>query len=375
MPAAPDFKALANPAIRTLSAYDPGHDIPSLRRRFADAGGLLELGSNENPFGPSPLVLTAIHAELAHLHRYPDPAGMALKQAIASKHGVTEQHILLGNGSHELLMQLAQVFVGQNDEVLLSRYCFAVYPIAAKAVGAQLVFADVFPADHDMPLGHDLDALVAAITPRTKLICFANPNNPTGTWFGSRQMIDFLTRVPSQVMVLVDEAYIEYVSDPALSSALDLGARFPNLIVARTFSKAYGLAGLRVGYLVAEPSLLALLEPIRESFNVNGLGLVAARAALTDATHLQDVVTRTQQEREWLAAAMRSMGVQVLPSQTNFLLVHFGPETPAIENALFERGVIVRPMAGYGLGEYLRITLATRSENERLLSSLRAILQ
>lgn len=375
MSAVPDFKALANPPIRTLAAYDPGHDIPSLRCRFAGAGGLLELGSNENPFGPSPSVLPAIHAELTHLHRYPDPAGKALKQAIARKHGVGEQHIMLGNGSHELLMQLAQVFVGQADQVLLSRYCFAVYPIAAKAVGAELVFVDAFPVDHHMPLGHDLDALAAAITPRTKLICFANPNNPTGTWFDSQQLMDFLVRVPPEVLVLVDEAYIEYVSDPSLSSALDLRMHFPNLIVARTFSKAYGLAGLRVGYLIAEPAVLALLEPVRESFNVNTLALAAAHAALADATHLQEVVTRTVEEREWLAESMRSMGVQVIPSQTNFLLARFGPETPAIENALFERGVIVRPMTGYGLAEYLRITVAMRSENERLIASLRPMLR
>lgn len=373
MPLAPDFAALANPAIRSLAAYDPGHDIPSLRRRFADEGGLLELGSNENPFGPSSSVIRAIQAELGQLHRYPDPAGNALKQAIANTHGVSEQHILLGNGSHELLMQLAQVFTGPDDEVLLSRYCFAVYPIAAKAVGAQLVFVDAFSEDHNMPLGHDLDALAAAITPRTKLICFANPNNPTGTWFSSQQLSDFLTRVPPDVLVLVDEAYIEYVSDPALCSALAFRTRFPNLIVARTFSKAYGLAGLRVGYLVAEPALLALLEPVRESFNVNALALVAAQAALADATHLQKVVSRTREERDWLAAMLRGLGLRVSPSQTNFLLVHFGPETPAIEQALLLQGIVVRPMGGYGLGEYLRITIADRQENERLLAGLTAV--
>lgn len=373
MPLAPDFAALANPAIRSLAAYDPGHDIPSLRRRFADEGGLLELGSNENPFGPSSSVIRAIQAELGQLHRYPDPAGNALKQSIAITHGVSEQHILLGNGSHELLMQLAQVFTGPDDEVLLSRYCFAVYPIAAKAVGAQLVFVDAFSEDHNMPLGHDLDALAAAITPRTKLICFANPNNPTGTWFSSQQLSDFLTRVPPDVLVLVDEAYIEYVSDPALSSALAVRTRYPNLIVARTFSKAYGLAGLRVGYLVAEPALLALLEPVRESFNVNALALVAAQAALADATHLQKVVSRTREERDWLAAMLRGLGLRVSPSQTNFLLVHFGPETPAIEQALLLQGIVVRPMGGYGLGEYLRITIADRQENERLLAGLTAV--
>lgn len=374
MAGVPDFKALANPAIRSLTAYDPGHDIPALRRRFADSGGLLELGSNENPFGPSASVLPSIHAELGQLHRYPDPAGKALKQALAQKHSISTAHIALGNGSHELLMQLAQVFTAPGDEVLLSRYCFAVYPIAAKAAGATPVYSDAFPAEHAMALGHDLDALAAAMTPRTKLICFANPNNPTGTWFGSAQLADFLARVPADVLVLVDEAYIEYVSDPALVSALDLRTRFPNLIVTRTFSKAYGLAGLRIGYAVAEPGLLALLEPIRESFNLNSLALAAAQAALADNDHLQDVVTRTQQERSWLADELAALGLQVLPSQTNFLLVHFGPETPVIEQALFNHGIVVRPMGGYGLGEYLRITVANRSENERLLAGLKAVM-
>jgi histidinol-phosphate aminotransferase len=374
MSAVPDFKALANPAIRTLAAYDPGHDIPSLRRRFADAGGLLELGSNENPFGPSPSVLTAINAELDRLHRYPDPSGKALKQAIAQAHGTAMAQIALGNGSHELLMQLGQVFVGPDDEVLLSRDCFAVYPSAAKAAGAKLVFVDAFPADHAMPLGHDLEAMAAAITPRTKLICLANPNNPTGTWCDSSQLSAFLARVPSHVLVLVDEAYIEYVSDPALRSAVELRTRFPNLIVARTFSKAYGLAGLRVGYIIAEPALLALLEPVRESFNVNALALTAAQAALADDAHLRSVVVQNAAERESLAGALRSMGLQVLPSQTNFLLVHFGAKTSAIEQALFERGVIVRPMVGYGLADYLRITVATHPENQRLLANLKAVL-
>jgi histidinol-phosphate aminotransferase len=216
--------------------------------------------------------------------------------------------------------------------------------------------------------------MAAAITPRTKLICLANPNNPTGTWCDSSQLSAFLARVPSHVLVLVDEAYIEYVSDPALRSAVELRTRFPNLIVARTFSKAYGLAGLRVGYIIAEPALLALLEPVRESFNVNALALTAAQAALADDAHLRSVVVQNAAERESLAGALRSMGLQVLPSQTNFLLVHFGAKTSAIEQALFERGVIVRPMVGYGLADYLRITVATHPENQRLLANLKAVL-
>lgn len=369
-----DFRARATPAIRALTAYDPGHDIPALRKRFAGCGGLLELGSNENAYGPSPAVAEAMQAVLPALHRYPDPAGKALKAAIARRHGVREEQILLGNGSHELLMQLAQVFSGPGEDIVASRYCFAVYPIAAQAAGARLVLAEAFGEHADMPLGHDLDALAAAITPATKLLFFANPNNPTGTWFSSAQLAGFLARVPPEVLVVADEAYIEYVTDPELASAMALRARFPNLAVARTFSKAYGLAGLRAGYLVADATVVQAMEPVRESFNLNAMALAAAEAALADAVHLESVRARNAAERARLAQALTNLGLTVLPSQTNFLLVRFGPDTAAIEQALFARGVILRPMAGYGLGGYLRITVATPAENDRLLVTLREVL-
>ena len=374
MAAAPDFGALANAPIRNLQAYDPGHDIPALRARFGASGGLLELGSNENCYGPSPAVQAALARQSGLLHRYPDPAGKALKSAIAALHGVSVAEIALGNGSHELLMQLAQVFAGPGDEILVSRYGFAVYPIAARAVGADLVVAEAFPPAAGMPLGHDLDALAAAIGPRTKLVCFANPNNPTGTWFTTEALAAFLDKVPAQVLVLADEAYIEYATEPGLSSALGLRARHPNLIVSRTFSKAYGLAGLRAGYLIADPALVALLEPIRESFNLNCLALAAAEAALSDSAHLASVREANATERAWLATELAGLGLRVLPSQTNFLLVHFGARTAAIERALLAQGIILRPMAGYGLAEYLRVTVSDRAENGRLLAVLAQVL-
>lgn len=374
MAAVPDFTALANPPLRNLQAYDPGHDIPALRARFADIGGLLELGSNENCHGPSARVQAALSAQLPLLHRYPDPSGKALKAAIAALHGVGTGQIALGNGSHELLMQLAQVFAGPSDEILVSRYCFAVYPIAARAVGAGLVFAEAFPPSAAMPLGHDLDAMAAGIGPRTKLVFFANPNNPTGTWFSHAELAHFMAKVPSHVLVVADEAYIEYATDSGLVSALALRARFPNLIVCRTFSKAYGLAGLRAGYLIADPSVVRLLEPIRESFNLNAMALAAAEAALADPAHLARVCADNARERAWLAAELAKAGLPALPSQTNFLLVRFGARTQAIERALLERGVILRPMGGYGLAEYLRITVSDRAENSRLLAVLAEVL-
>lgn len=369
-----DFKTLANPAMRTLLAYDPGHDIPALRRRFADAGGLLELGSNENCYGPSPLVAPGLQAELDTLFRYPDPAGKALKQALSEKLGIPVESIALGNGSHELLMQLAQVFAAPGDDVLVSRYCFAVYPIAAKAAGARLVTVEANPPGHAMPLGHDPDALLSGITANTKMICFANPNNPTGTWFSFERLAGFLAEVPADVLVVVDEAYIEYVTDPEIRSALTLIGDYPNLIVTRTFSKAYGLAGLRAGFAVAHPEIIKLMEPIRESFNLNAIALQAARLALSDEPHIDKIRAGNAIERDWMRARLADLGVEVLPSQANFVLARFGVRTAAIENALFQRGVMVRPMSGYGLGDYLRITLASRGENQRFIDTLQEVM-
>jgi len=374
MPMPIDFKALANPAMRTLLAYDPGHDVPALRKAFAPQGGLLELGSNENSLGPSPDILPSLMAELDALYRYPDPTGKDLKQAIAGKHGVSMESIALGNGSHELLMQLAQVFAGPDDEVLVSRYCFAVYPIAAQSVAARLVVAEPNPPGHSMPLGHDLDALLACVTAETKLVFFANPNNPTGTWFSFEELARFMASVPEHVLVVADEAYIDYVTEPAIRSALSLSNDYPNLIVTRTFSKAYGLAALRAGYAVAHPDLIRLMEPIRESFNLNALALQAARIALSDDRHLAKVKAENAIQRDRLTEDLRALGITVLPSQTNFVLAHFGDRSDAIENALFRAGVMVRPMKGYGLGDYLRITVGTDAENRRFIEVLSGVM-
>ena len=368
------FEALAQPGVRRLKAYDPGHDLVALRRRAAPEGDaaqvLIELGSNENTYGPSPAARQAVLDELATLFRYPDPLGGDLKRALARQHGIEPAQILLGNGSHELLMQLAQVFAGPDTEVVASRYGFAVYAIAAQAAGATLRLAEALPRTATMPRGHDPDALEAAVTPATRLMFFANPNNPTGTWFPTARLEQLLRSVPEHVLVVVDEAYLEYADAPGLVSALGLLPRHPNLIVTRTFSKAYGLAGLRVGYLVADPGLVAVLERVRESFNVNGPGLAAAAAALDDHAHLAWVRERNAEERAWLASQLTGRGHFVYPSQTNFLLVEFGPDTAALEAVLLARGVVLRPMSGYGLADCLRITVGSRSESQRLLQAL-----
>lgn len=373
-----DFESLANPGVRALRAYDPGHDLVALRRRFAEshrAGTpLIELGSNENPYGASPRARQAIIDALASIHIYPDPLGGELKRVLAAFHGVAPWQLLLGNGSHELLMQFAQVFAGPGDEVVASKFGFAVYALAAQAAGARFRPALALPRAHAMPHGHDLCELRAAIGSRTKLVYLANPNNPTGTWFAAEAFATFMASVPTDVIVVVDEAYAEFVDAPDYASALALVTRHPNLVVTRTFSKAYALAGLRVGFAVADPGLIAVMERVRESFNVNALGLAAAQAALGDHAHLRASILGNAAQRDALSSALRQRGLQVSPSQTNFLLVEFGEQAAQVEASLMNCGVVLRPMGGYGLGDYLRITIGTAPENDRLLVALDEVL-
>ena len=364
-----DASALANAVTRSLRAYDPGHDLPALRRRFGTA--LAELGSNENPLGPSPRAVAAIETALPEILRYPDPKGLALKTGLARHLAVEIGQITLGNGSHELLMLIAQCFADASVSVAFSEFGFAVFPIATAAAGARAIRVPALARDHaTMPLGHDLDAIAAAIRPDTRTVYLANPNNPTGTWFDDAALEQFLARVPATTLVVVDEAYAEFVTAPGLTSALQFLPRYSNLVVTRTFSKAYALAGLRVGYAISSAQVAAIFERLRESFNVNSLALAAAEAALADQAHVAKGRDWNLAEREWFSGQLRARGLRVLPSQTNFVLVDFARDAAPIERALFERGVIARPMGGYGLAECLRISVGARTENERLLETL-----
>lgn len=367
-----DAARLASPAIAKLRAYDPGHDLPALRERFGDS--LAELGSNENPMGPSPRSLRAMRAALPEAFRYPDPRGTGLKQALSDHLGVVPERIALGNGSHELLMLLAQCFADAKHSIVFSQFGFAVFPIATAAVGARAVRVPALPRSHrSAPLGHDLAAMAKALRRDTRIVFLANPNNPTGTWFGDASLERFLEAVPHDVLVVVDEAYHEYVEAPGLTTALAFADRHPNLVVTRTFSKAYGLAGLRVGYFVAHPSVVSVLERLRESFNVNGIALAGAAAALDDKPWLAKVRAFNRAEREWLRGELLDRGYRCLPSQTNFLLCVLPRDAAKLERHLFERGVVVRPMEGYGLPRALRIGVGSRAENRRLLRAIEAV--
>ncbi|HEX5961283.1 MAG TPA: histidinol-phosphate transaminase [Rhodanobacteraceae bacterium] len=360
---------LANAAVAKLRAYDPGHDLPALRERFGAA--LAELGSNENPLGPGPRALKAMRAALADAHRYPDPRGMSLKRALGGRLGVGVERIALGNGSHELLMLLAQCFADAGHSIVFSQFGFAVFPIATVASGARAIRVPALPRGHrSAPRGHDLEAMARAIRADTRIVFLANPNNPTGTWFDDAALAAFLDKVPRNVLVVADEAYHEYVDAPGLTTALALAGRHPNLVVTRTFSKAYGLAGLRVGYLVAHPGVVAVLECLRESFNVNNVALAGAEAALRDRAWLAKAVAFNRTEREWMRAELLERGYRCLPSQTNFLLCMLPRDASKLERHLFERGAIVRPMDGYGLPRALRLSVGNRAENRRLLRAL-----
>jgi histidinol-phosphate aminotransferase len=364
-----DAATLANRATSALRAYDPGHDLPALRLQFGAV--LSELGSNENPLGPSPLAMRAATRVLEAIWRYPDPLGAALKRRLSGELGVPVSGITLGNGSHELLMLLAQCFADAEHPVVHSQYGFAVFPIAAAAAGAPSIAVPALPAEHPTaPYGHDLDAIAAAVTPSTRLVYLANPNNPTGTWFTDAVLEDFLGKVPAHTLVVVDEAYHEYVDAAGLSTAMHLLGRFPNLVVTRTFSKAYALAGLRIGYMLSHPSVAAVCERLRESFNVNGVALAAAEAALGDHEHRARVREANRRDRAWLAEELTARGLRVLPSQTNFLLVDLGRDAAAFEAHLFERGVIVRPMGGYRLPHTVRISIGSHAELQRLVENL-----
>jgi histidinol-phosphate aminotransferase len=364
-----DAGRLANRATAKLRAYDPGHDLPALRERFG--ASLVELGSNENPLGPSPQALKAMRAALAETHRYPDPRGTLLKHALAGHLGVDIGRIALGNGSHELLMLLAQCFADAEHSIVFSQFGFAVFSIATAAAGARAIRVPALPRAHrSAPYGHDLDAVAEAIRADTRIVYLANPNNPTGTWFHDAALAALLAKVPGNVLVVVDEAYHEYVDAPGLTTALGLADTYPNLIVTRTFSKAYGLAGMRVGYLIAHPGVVSVLERLRESFNVNNVALAGAAAALGDKPWLGKARAFNRAEREWLRGELLERGYRCLPSQTNFLLCVLQRDAAKLEHDLFERGVIVRPMGGYGLSRALRISVGNRAANRRLLKAL-----
>jgi histidinol-phosphate aminotransferase len=362
------FLDITAPGISDLKPYVPGKPLSELERELGITESI-KLASNENPLGASPRVAQAIEAALPELARYPDGGGFELRQALAQKHGVAADCITLGNGSNDVLDMVARVFLQPGTESLFSQYAFAVYPISSQAAGARLVIA---PA---RDYGHDLAAMRKLVGPETRVVWIANPNNPTGTWLARDDLYEFLCDLPPEVMLVLDEAYTEYVADADYPDGIQWLEAFPNLIVTRTFSKAYGLASLRLGYALSHPDVADLLNRVRQPFNVNSLAQVAALAALADDDFIAESVAVNQAGMDQLVAGVESLGLSYIPSVGNFLCVDFGRDATPIDQALLQRGCITRPLANYGMPNHLRVTIGREAENARLLDSLREVVE
>ncbi len=359
------FCDLALPCVTQLHPYVPGKPIEELERQYG-VSNIVKLASNENPLGPSPKVVAAIQTAAAELTRYPDGNGFALKTAIAEKFNLTLDQITLGNGSNDVLEMVARAFVSPNDEVLFSEHAFAVYPLVTQAIGAKAVVA---PAKD---YGHDLDKMAELTTNKTKLIFVANPNNPTGTYLPLDELERFIANVPATTLVVLDEAYVEYGEQSI--NTIDWLAKYPNLIITRTFSKAYGLAGLRVGYALSHSEVADLLNRIRQPFNANSLALAAAEVALNDDDYLSKTKQLNDAGMQQLQAGFAELGLSYIPSKGNFICVDTQQNGADVFEKLLQQGVIVRPVGNYGLPNYVRVSIGLAAENQRLLDVLPKVL-
>ncbi|OGB98935.1 MAG: histidinol-phosphate transaminase [candidate division NC10 bacterium RIFCSPLOWO2_12_FULL_66_18] len=358
---------LASPYLRGLIPYSPGKPIEEVERELGISNSV-KLASNENALGPSPLALQALREALPGIHRYPDGSGHSLRQALGRHWDVAPELVILGNGSNELLELAGRCFLLPGDEAVYAEQAFIVYDLVAQVTGAAKVRVPL------TNFTHDLDAIRAALSPRTKLVFIGNPNNPTGTAVPARALEAFLESVPSEVLVILDEAYYEYLPPELIPDALRFVRAGRLVLVLRTFSKIYGLAGLRIGYGIGPAPLVGLLNRAREPFNTNSLAQAAATAALSDEQHVASTRAITETGRKFLTEQCRALGLRVVPSVANFLLVDVGRPGPATADALLRHGVIVRPMAGYGFPTHLRISVGTPPENERCIAALKAVL-
>jgi len=354
--------------IRAIAPYQPGKPISELARELGlDERKIVKLASNENPFGISPKAKAAIKKGLAELARYPDGNAFELKAALARRHGVPQECIVVGNGSNDLLELAAAAFLTPGRAAVYSQHAFAVYPLATQARGATGI---VVPARN---YAHDLEAMLAAITPETRLVFIANPNNPTGTFATGGELGNFMANVRRDVAVVVDEAYSEYLPANLRYDSVALLRKYPNFIVTRTFSKVYGLAGLRVGFGLMHPEVADLLNRVRQPFNVNSLALAAAAAALEDRKFVAKSTRMNRAGLALLERALKALGLETLPSCANFVTFRVSRAKTVYEK-LLRLGVIVRPLAGYDMPEHLRVTVGTPKENEKFLKALRTAL-
>jgi len=363
------LERVVKPHILELAPYQPGKPAEELDRELGITGSL-KLASNESPLGPSPRAVAAMRAALEGVHRYPDGASFGLRRKLAARLGVGEEQLVFGAGADEILELLAKVLLGPGDECVFAWPSFAMYPIVVKGMGARSV-----PVPLDASLVHDLPAMARAVGERTRLVFVCNPNNPTGTSVGREDFDRFVEALPEGVVLAIDEAYVDFARRPDLPDALAWVRRRPGTLAMRTFSKAYGLAGLRVGYAVADPELAGYLQRARHPFNVNRLAEVAAEAALDDREYLERLLRGNAEGIDYLTRELRALGLEVWPSDANFVLAKPAARGAGLYERLLREGVIVRPLGSFGMPDHVRITIGLPEENERLVKALRRILE
>ena len=355
----------AQPHLRDLVSYEPGKPIEDVARELGlRPAQIIKLASNENPLGPSPEALRAMHEMLERAHFYPDGGGYYLRQAIAEKHGLGMENVILGNGSNEIIEFIGHAFLRPGDEVIAAKHAFVVYTLMATLMGAKTVEVD------DPNFTHDLPAMAAAITPRTRELFIANPNNPTGTIVTQAQIDAFMKLVPDHVTVVFDEAYYEFLDEPP--DTLKYVREGRNVVVLRTFSKIHGLANLRIGYGLASQEMIDILQKTRQPFNANGIAQAGALAGLRDVAHQQRTKAVNDEGRAYLQKEFAAMSLEFVPSHANFVLVKVG-DGKGVFGALMRRGLIVRPMASYKLPEWIRVSVGTMDQNRAFIAALREI--
>lgn len=358
-------KPLVPDYIANLTAYPPGKPIEEVEREYGIKGSI-KLASNENPLGPSPKAVEAIQRHVAAIHRYPDGSCYYLKERLAERLGIPKSRIILGNGSNEIIELIVRAFLRPGDEAVMAHPAFIAYQMIVQAAGGKNM---ILPLKE---FTHDLEAMAGAVTGKTRLVFITNPNNPTGTIVKRDEFERFLKRVPEDVIVVMDEAYFEYVSDPEYPNGMDyINDRL--VISLRTFSKIYGLAGLRIGYGIASEEIISYLEKVRQPFNVNSLAQVAAMAALDDHGHMEKSVSINSDGLSYLYRELDSMGLSYVKSQANFLLIDMKGDCAKVYQELMKKGVIVRPMGIYNLNNYLRITVGLPEENKRFIEALKKV--
>jgi histidinol-phosphate aminotransferase len=361
-----DLWTTAHPWLRSLVSYEPGKPIEDVARELGlPPEQIIKLASNENPLGPSPKALAAMKDACERAHFYPDGGGYYLREAIATKMGLARENVILGCGSNEIIEFIGKAFLSPGDDIIVARHAFVVYKLMATLFGATSIEVP------DPGFAHDLEAMLAAITPRTKEIFIANPNNPTGTLLSQAEIDAFMARVPAHIVVVFDEAYYEFLPEPP--DTLKFVREGRNVVVLRTFSKIQGLANLRIGYGLARPELIDVLQKTRQPFNANGIAQAAALAGLADDEHQQKTRELTWAGRDRLQGEFAKLGLEYVPSHANFVLVKVG-DGRRVFTELMKRGIIIRDMAAYGLPEWVRVSIGTATQNERFLSELRAVL-